>query len=157
MVGLFGDTLNETTFLMIKPDGVHRNLVGDIISRLETKGLKLVGMRAEVPSIQRVKEHYSVHEGKPFYDKLVEYITSGPVVAMAWQGIEAIDVARKVIGATNPRVAEPGTIRGDLGMDIGRNLIHGSDGLDTASSELAIWFPDGVMDWEPVTTPWVVE
>ena len=118
----------QTTFVMVKPDGVQRGLVGEIISRFERKGLKLVGLRSIVPSEEIAEEHYAVHKERPFYNGLIEFITSGPVVAMAWNGKDAISVARLIIGATNGREATPGTIRGDFGMDIGFNLIHGSDG-----------------------------
>ena len=147
----------QTTFVMVKPDGVQRGLVGEIINRFERKGLKLVGLRSVIPSEQIAEEHYAVHKERPFYNGLIEFITSGPVVAMAWNGKDAISVARLIIGATNGREANPGTIRGDFGMDIGFNLIHGSDGEETASSELSLWFPEGTMEWERDLTSWVYE
>ena len=147
----------ETTFVMIKPDGVQRGLVGEIIDRFERKGLKLVGLRSLIPSQEIAEEHYAVHKERPFYNGLINFITSGPVVAMAWSGIDAISVARIIIGATNGREALPGTIRGDFGMDIGFNLIHGSDGEETASSELALWFPEGTMSWNRDIDAWVYE
>ena len=147
----------ETTFVMVKPDGVQRGLVGEIINRFERKGLKLVGLRSLVPSQEIAEEHYAVHKERPFYNGLISFITSGPVVAMAWSGIDAISVARIIIGATNGREALPGTIRGDFGMDIGFNLIHGSDGEETASSELALWFPEGTMMWDRDIDSWVYE
>ena len=147
----------ETTFVMIKPDGVQRGLVGEIIDRFERKGLKLVGLRSLIPSEEIAEEHYAVHKERPFYNGLISFITSGPVVAMAWSGIDAISVARIIIGATNGREAIPGTIRGDFGMDIGFNLIHGSDGEETASSELALWFPEGTMSWNRDIDAWVYE
>ena len=147
----------QTTFVMVKPDGVQRGLVGEIINRFERKGLKLVGLRSVIPSEQIAEEHYAVHKERPFYDGLIEFITSGPVVAMAWNGKDAISVARLIIGATNGREANPGTIRGDFGMDIGFNLIHGSDGEATASSALSLWFPEGTMEWEQNLTSWVYE
>ena len=147
----------ETTFVMIKPDGVQRGLVGEIIDRFERKGLKLVGLRSLIPSQEIAEEHYAVHKERPFYNGLINFITSGPVVAMAWSGIDAISVARIIIGATNGREALPGTIRGDFGMDIGFNLIHGSDGEETASSELALWFPEGTMMWNRDIDSWVYE
>ena len=147
----------ETTFVMIKPDGVQRSLVGEIIDRFERKGLKLVGLRSLIPSEEIAEEHYAVHKERPFYNGLISFITSGPVVAMAWSGIDAISVARIIIGATNGREALPGTIRGDFGMDIGFNLIHGSDGEETASSELALWFPEGTMSWNRDIDSWVYE
>ncbi|MBI31627.1 MAG: nucleoside-diphosphate kinase, partial [Euryarchaeota archaeon] len=144
----------ETTFVMVKPDGVQRGLVGEIINRFERKGLKLVGLRSLIPSEEIAEEHYAVHKERPFYSGLISFITSGPVVAMAWSGIDAISVARIIIGATNGREAIPGTIRGDFGMDIGFNLIHGSDGEDTASSELELWFPEGTMSWNRDSDTW---
>ncbi len=147
----------QTTFVMVKPDGVQRGLVGEIIKRFERKGLKLVGLKSIIPSEELAEEHYAVHKERPFYNGLIGFITSGPVVAMAWSGIDAISVARIIIGATNGREAIPGTIRGDLGMDIGFNLIHGSDGEDTASSELALWFPEGTMKWDRDIETWVYE
>jgi len=142
---------------MVKPDGVQRGLVGEIIKRFERKGLKLVGLKSIIPSEELAEEHYAVHKERPFYNGLIGFITSGPVVAMAWSGIDAISVARIIIGATNGREAIPGTIRGDFGMDIGFNLIHGSDGEDTASSELALWFPEGTMEWNRDIEAWVYE
>lgn len=147
----------QTTFVMVKPDGVQRGLVGEIIKRFERKGLKLVGLKSIIPSEELAEEHYAVHKERPFYNGLIGFITSGPVVAMAWSGIDAISVARIIIGATNGREAIPGTIRGDFGMDIGFNLIHGSDGEDTASSELALWFPEGTMEWNRDIEGWVYE
>jgi len=147
----------ETTFVMVKPDGVQRGLVGEIINRFEQKGLKLVGLRSLIPTEELAEEHYAVHKERPFYTGLIGFITSGPVVAMAWNGLDAISVARIIIGATNGREAIPGTIRGDFGMDIGFNLIHGSDGEDTASSELALWFPEGTMEWNRDIETWVYE
>tara|TARA_B100001142_G_scaffold243616_1_gene242785 strand:+ start:4631 stop:5059 length:429 start_codon:yes stop_codon:yes gene_type:complete len=132
---------------MIKPDGVQRGLVGEIITRFENKGLRLVGLRQLIPSTKVAEEHYAIHKDRPFYPGLIKFITSGPVVAMAWIGVEAITVARNIIGPTNGREALPGTIRGDLAMDIGHNIIHGSDGEETAKFELKLWFPDGLSEW----------
>ena len=147
----------ETTYVMIKPDGVQRNLIGEIIGRFERKGLKLVGLKSMVPSEETARAHYDVHKERPFFPGLIKFVTSGPVVCMAWQGVEAIAVARKLIGATNGRQAEPGTIRGDLGMDMGFNMIHGSDAPESAEFELGLWFPEGTMDWEKTMTQWVYE
>jgi nucleoside-diphosphate kinase len=137
----------QTTFVMIKPDGVQRGLVASIIGRFETKGLRLVGLRQLTPPLELAEAHYEVHNERPFYEGLIEFITSGPVVAMAWTGIDAISVARNLIGPTDGLTASPGTIRGDFAMDIGHNVIHGSDGEDTASFELGLWFPEGLVDW----------
>ena len=131
----------------IKPDGVQRGLVGEIITRFENKGLRLVGLRQLIPSSKVAEEHYAIHKDRPFYSGLIKFITSGPVVAMAWTGVEAIKVARNIIGPTNGREASPGTIRGDLAMDIGHNIIHGSDGEETAKFELELWFPNGLSEW----------
>ena len=147
----------QTTFVMIKPDGVQRGLVADIIGRFETKGLRLVGLRQLTPSMELAETHYAVHKERPFYGGLIEFITSGPVVAMAWKGVDAIGVARNLIGPTDGRTAAPGTIRGDFAMDIGHNVIHGSDGEETASSELALWFPEGTMLWNRDIDTWVYE
>ena len=125
----------QTTYIMIKPDGVQRGLVGEIITRFENKGLRLVGLRQLIPSTKVAEEHYAIHKDRPFYPGLIKFITSGPVVAMAWTGVEAITVARNIIGPTNGREALPGTIRGDLAMDIGHNIIHGSDGEETATED----------------------
>lgn len=147
----------ETTYVMIKPDGVQRGLVSEIIGRFERKGLKLVGLKAMVPSEDIARAHYDVHKERPFFPGLIKFVTSGPVVCMAWQGVEAIAVARKLIGATNGRNAEPGTIRGDFGMDMGFNMIHGSDAPETAAFELGLWFPEGLMSWENTIGAWVYE
>ncbi|MBT60183.1 MAG: nucleoside-diphosphate kinase [Euryarchaeota archaeon] len=147
----------ETTYVMIKPDGVQRGLIGEIVGRFERKGLKLVGMKSVVPSKQTAETHYAVHAERPFYPGLIQFVTSGPVVCMAWSGKDAISVARTLIGATNGREANPGTIRGDFGMDMGYNMIHGSDAADTAAFELGLWFPEGLMDWEQTITSWVYE
>ncbi|TRU26569.1 MAG: nucleoside-diphosphate kinase [Microcystis aeruginosa Ma_MB_S_20031200_S102] len=148
----------ERTFLMIKPDGVQRNLVGEIIQRFETKGFTLVGLKMMQVSSELAEKHYAVHKERPFFRSLVDFITSSPVVAMVWQGEGVIASARKIIGATNPLNAEPGTIRGDFGISVGRNLIHGSDGPDTAKDEVSLWFSDTELaNWTPAITPWVVE
>ena len=138
----------QTTYIMIKPDGVQRGLVGEVITRFENKGLRLVGLKQIIPSNEIAEAHYAVHKERPFYSGLIDFITSGPVVAMAWTGVEAIKVARNIIGPTNGREAAPGTIRGDFAMDIGHNIIHGSDGEETAKFELDLWFPDGVAEWQ---------
>ena len=148
----------ERTFLMIKPDGVQRNLVGEIIQRFEAKGFTLVGLKMMQVSRELAEKHYAVHKERPFFRSLVDFITSSPVVAMVWQGEGVIASARKIIGATNPLNAEPGTIRGDFGISVGRNLIHGSDGPDTAKDEVSLWFSDAELaNWTPAITPWVVE
>jgi nucleoside-diphosphate kinase len=148
----------ERTFLAIKPDGVQRKLVGEIIRRFETKGFTLVGLKLLNVSREMAEAHYGVHKDRPFFAGLVDFITSGPVVAMVWEGDGVIASARKLIGATNPLNAEPGTIRGDLGANIGRNIIHGSDAPETAQSEIALWFkPEELVDWEPTIFGWIHE
>ena len=148
----------ERTFIMIKPDGVQRNLVGEIISRFETKGFTLVGMKFMAVSRELAEEHYGVHKERPFFGSLVDFITSSPVVAMVWEGKGVVAGARTLIGATNPLESAPGTIRGDLGVDIGRNIIHGSDATETAQSEIALWFKeDELASWQPATTSWIYE
>ncbi|CAN5716129.1 nucleoside-diphosphate kinase [soil metagenome] len=148
----------ERSFIMIKPDGVQRGLVGDIISRFETKGFTLVGLKQMAVSRDLAEAHYAVHKERPFFKGLVDYIISAPVVSMVWEGDGVIASARKLIGATNPVEAEPGTIRGDYGITIGRNLIHGSDAPETAKSEIELWFDEGSLcSWEPTMKPWLYE
>ena len=143
---------------MIKPDGVQRNIVGEVIKRLETKGFTLVGLKLLKVSRELAEKHYAVHKERPFFKSLVEFIISGPVVAMVWEGDGVVASARKIIGATNPLSAEPGTIRGDFGVSIGRNLIHGSDAIETAQTEIALWFgEDELVSWEPTIKPWLYE
>ena len=148
----------ERTFLAIKPDGVQRKLVGEIIRRFEAKGFTLVGLKLMSVSRELAETHYGVHKEKPFFPGLVNFITSGPVVAMVWEGKGVIASARKIIGATNPLNAEPGTMRGDFGVDVGRNIIHGSDAPETATQEIALWFkPEELVSWEPSLTRWIYE
>jgi nucleoside-diphosphate kinase len=148
----------ERTFLAIKPDGVQRGLVGEIICRFEAKGFTLVGLKFMKVSRELAEQHYDIHREKPFFKGLVEFITSGPVVAMVWEGDGVVAAARKMIGSTNPLTAEPGTIRGDFGVDIGRNIIHGSDAAETAQQEVSLWFKEEELaSWEPSLTPWIRE
>ena len=148
----------ERTFIAIKPDGVQRGLVGDILGRFERKGFALVALKLLTPSRDLAEQHYGVHRERPFFGGLVEFITSGPVVAMVWQGEGVIAGARLLIGATKPLEAAPGTIRGDLAMNIGRNVIHGSDGPDTAQFEIGLWFqPEELSNWEPTDQRWRTE
>lgn len=150
--------LVERTFLAVKPDGVQRGLVGEIVSRLEAKGFTLVGLKLMKVSRELAEQHYDVHREKPFFPGLVDFITSGPVVAMVWEGDGVVASARKIIGATNPLNAEPGTIRGDFGVSVGRNLIHGSDAVETARREISLWFKDEeLVGWQPSITPWLYE
>jgi nucleoside-diphosphate kinase len=133
----------ERTFVMVKPDGVQRRLVGEIIRRFENRGLRLVGLKMVRPNRALAEKHYAVHRGKPFFNDLVDFITSGPVVAMAWEGNQAITLVRTMIGALKPEQAMPGTIRGDFTTEVQTNLVHGSDAPETAEAELALWFGPG--------------
>jgi len=148
----------ERTFIAIKPDGVQRGLVGEIIHRFESKGFTLVGLKFLKVSRELAEQHYDVHRERPFFSGLVEFITSGPVAAMVWEGDGVVASSRKLIGATNPLTAEPGTIRGDFGVSIGRNLIHGSDAIETAQREIALWFKEEeLVSWQLQLTPWLYE
>lgn len=133
----------ERTYIMVKPDGVARRLSGEIIRRFENRGLRLVGLKMVVPTRETAEAHYAVHSDKPFFGELVDFVTSGPVVAMVWEGNDAIALCRQMIGATKPINATPGTIRGDYTCDMMSNLIHGSDAPETAAQEMALWFNDG--------------
>ena len=148
----------ERTFIAIKPDGVQRNIVGEIIRRFEAKGFTLVGLKIMQVSRELAEQHYAVHKERPFFPGLVNFIISGPLVAMVWEGEGVIASARKLIGATNPLTAEPGTIRGDFGVSVGRNLIHGSEAPETAAEEIKLWFKDEeLVTWQPARTPWLYE
>jgi nucleoside-diphosphate kinase len=148
----------ERSLVLVKPDGVQRGLIGEVIARLERRGLRLAAMKFMNVSRDLAARHYAVHQGKSFYEPLLRYITSGPVVAMAWEGSKAIEAVRQTVGATNPTAAAPGTIRGDLALDIGRNLIHASDGPETAAFELGLWFrPEEFVEWARDGERWVFE
>jgi nucleoside-diphosphate kinase len=148
----------ERTFVMIKPDGVQRALVGRVITRLESKGLKLVAARMLHIDGELASKHYGEHVGKPFYEPLIQYITSGPVLATVFEGKDAINCVRTVVGKTNPLEADPGTIRGDFGMETGRNIIHASDSTESAAREIALFFSDNeIMNYTRIDQPWVYE
>ena len=148
----------ERTLIIIKPDAVQRGLIGPIIQRFESRGLRIAAMKFMQISEQLARKHYAIHKGKPFYEPLVAYIISGPVVVMILEGKNAIEVARRTMGATNPVEADPGTIRADFGLEIGRNLVHGSDGPDTAKSEMALFFdPAEVVSWSRDVDRWQFE
>ncbi|MCD6520516.1 MAG: nucleoside-diphosphate kinase [Anaerolineae bacterium] len=148
----------ERTLVIIKPDAVQRGLVGEIISRLENRGLKIVGMKLIQIDEALARRHYSVHEGKPFFEGLIRYITSAPVVVMVLEGKKAIEVVRRTMGATNPVEAAPGTIRADFALEIGRNLVHGSDGPETAQREIALFFrEEELVSWQRDTDKWIFE
>lgn len=143
---------------MVKPDGVQRGLIGEVIRRLEARGLKPVGLKLIWVSTEQAEELYAVHQGKPFYDGLIRYITSSPVVVSVWEGPNAVEVVRRTIGATNPVQAEPGTIRGDFGLSIGRNIVHASDSPETAAREMGIFFRDDeLVNFDRVLDRWVLE
>ncbi len=149
--------MQQRTLVLAKPDAVQRGLIGEIIGRFERKGLKVVGLRLLAVPREMAEEHYAVHAGKHFYGGLVEFITSGPVAALALEGPDAIAVVRKMVGRTMPNEAEPGTIRGDLGVSGLRNLIHASDAPETAEAELALWFgADAVVDYGRAIDEWIV-
>ncbi|MEG9195447.1 MAG: nucleoside-diphosphate kinase [Candidatus Methanoglobus sp.] len=148
----------ERTFVMVKPDGVQRGLIGEIISRFERKGLKIVAMKMLRISKELAQEHYAEHRAKPFFSSLVGYITSAPVVAMVVEGKNAVKVVRKLVGATNPSEAEPGTIRGDFGLDLGRNVVHASDSVMSADREIRLFFrEEEILDYERESDVWIYE
>jgi nucleoside-diphosphate kinase len=148
----------ERTLVIIKPDGVQRGLVGPILTRLEARGLKIAGLKLVQVSEALAARHYAEHEGKPFYPGLLKYITSGPVIVACVEGSSAVQMVRNSVGATNPLNAVPGTIRADLALDIGRNLIHASDAPETAERELALWFgPDELVSYARETDRWIFE
>jgi nucleoside-diphosphate kinase len=148
----------ERTLVIIKPDGVQRQLIGPIITRLERRGLKIAAMKLMQVSQDLARKHYAVHEGKPFYEPLIDYITSAPVVVMVVEGPFAIEVTRNTMGATNPVSAAPGTIRADYGLEIGRNLVHGSDGPETAAAEIALWFDQSeILSYQRDVDRWILE
>ncbi|KZC04682.1 Nucleoside diphosphate kinase [Dufourea novaeangliae] len=150
----------ERTFIMIKPDGVQRGLVGKIIQRFEDKGFKLVGMKMVWPTEDLLKQHYSDLASRPFFPGLVKYMSSGPVVPMVWEGLNAVKTGRVMLGETNPKDSAPGTIRGDFCIQVGRNIIHGSDSVDSANKEIKLWFGEDkkeVIDWASWAEKWIYE
>ena len=148
----------ERTLVLIKPDGVQRGLIGEIIARFERRGLRLVGMKFMQISRELAARHYGEHEGKPFYAGLIDYITSGPVVAMVWEGQQAIRIVRDMMGSTRPVEAAPGTIRGDYALEVGRNIVHGSDGEESALREIDLFFKEEeLISWARDLDPWVFE
>ncbi len=148
----------ERTLVLIKPDGVQRGLIGEIIKRLETRGLRLVAAKFMQVSTELAESHYAVHKGKPFYDGLIRYITASPVMAMVWEGPSAIAAVRQTMGATRPTEAAPGTVRHDYGLQAGRNLTHASDSPENGEIEIAMWFtPSELISWERVSDEWIFE
>lgn len=149
---------NNRTFVMIKPDGLQRGFIGEIISRFEKKGLKIVAMKLVSVSKELAEKHYGIHKGKPFFEPTVKYIMSSPVIAMVLEGNNAIGMVRTMMGKTNPQDASPGTIRGDFGQFIGRNIVHGSDGPDTAEFEINLWFKPGeIATYKRIDEKWLTE
>merc|ERR1711910_28075 len=148
----------ERTFIMLKPDAVQRGLVGEIIKRFEQKGFKLVAMKMMHASEELLKEHYADLKGKGFFPGLIKYMNSGPVVPMVWEGLNVVKTGRVMLGETNPAASAPGTIRGDFSIQVGRNMCHGSDAVESAKKEIALWFKDEeLVKWDPVTMGWVYE
>ncbi|MEW5821353.1 MAG: nucleoside-diphosphate kinase [Cyanobacteriota bacterium] len=149
----------ERTFLAIKPDAVQRGLIGEVICKIEKKGFKLVGMKFMQVSKDLAETHYGEHKGKPFFNGLIDYITSAPIVAMVWEGKDVIATMRKVMGATNPMNADVGTIRGDFGIDMGRNIIHGSDSAESAKREIGLFFKEDELlpGWNRDIDCWIYE
>lgn len=148
----------ERTLIIVKPDAVQRGLVGEIVSRFERRGLRIVGLKAIQIDEDLASRHYSVHKGKPFYEGLIKYITSSPVVVVVLEGTRAVEVVRRTMGATNPAEAALGTVRADFGLEIGRNLVHGSDGPETAAREISLFFEDNeLLSYERDFDRWIFE
>ncbi|OAA41701.1 nucleoside diphosphate kinase A [Metarhizium rileyi] len=148
----------EQTFIAIKPDGVQRGLVGPIISRFENRGYKLAAIKLVTPPKEHLEAHYADLKGKPFFDGLIQYMLSGPICAMVWEGRDAVKTGRAILGATNPLASAPGTIRGDFAIDVGRNVCHGSDSVENAKKEIALWFKEGdVVSYKQSQFDWVYE
>ena len=151
--------MTETTFIAVKPDAVQRGLIGEVIGRFEKRGLKIIGLKFLQITRELAEQHYAEHKGKPFFDSLVSFITSGPVAMIALEGNNAVQIARSTIGATNPVSAAPGTVRGDLAIDLGRNVVHASDSPESAARELGLFFTDKELlkGWKRSTEPWISE
>lgn len=147
----------ERTFIIIKPDAVQRGLIGEMIQRFERRGLKIVALRLKQVDESLARRHYAEHEGKGFFNGLISYITSAPVVAMVVEGTNAVAAVRQMVGSTKPSEAAPGTIRADFGLEIGRNLVHASDKVETAVREIELWFGDDLTSWQRAEDPWVFE
>lgn len=148
----------ERTFIAVKPDGVQRGLVSDIIARFEKRGYKLTGIKMIHATQELLDQHYAEHVGKPFYPKMAAFMSSGPIVAMVWEGRNAVKQGRTMLGATNPCESAPGTIRGDFGIDLGRNVCHGSDSVESAEREIALWFKkEELVQWTSEQSTWIYE
>lgn len=148
---------DERTFIMVKPDGVQRGLVGEVMARFERRGYQLVAARLLTPTRALLDAHYAEHVTKGFYPNMAAFMSSGPVMAMVWQGKDVVKTGRKMLGETNPLNSPAGTIRGDFGIDLGRNVCHGSDGLEAAEREIALWFPEGVQTYTKALHPHIYE
>ena len=148
----------ERTLVLVKPDGTQRGLAGEVLSRLERRGLKIVGAKLVQADRSLAERHYAEHVGKPFYEGLVAFITSAPVLALVMEGERAVEISRQSMGATDPAKAAPGTIRGDLGLTVGRNLVHGSDSPERATQEIALWFDESeLVSYSQTLSPWLIE
>ncbi|XP_026181365.1 nucleoside diphosphate kinase 3 [Mastacembelus armatus] len=148
--------VNECTFIAVKPDGVQRKMVGEIVRRFEKKGFKLVGLKLVQASEDLLRDHYWSLRSKPFFSKLITYMSSGPVVAMVWRGLDVVKTARKMLGETNPADSLPGTIRGNYCVEMGRNVIHGSDSVESAQKEISLWFHQSELNrWEDCGSQWI--
>ena len=148
----------EQTLVLVKPDGVQRGLIGEVISRLERRGLRVIAAKFMPVSTELAEEHYAIHKGKPFYDNLIKYITSAPVMAMVWEGPNAIVAVRQTMGDTRPTEATPGSIRHDYALEVGRNLTHASDSVENGQKEIALWFnPEELVSWSRSVDEWVFE
>jgi len=148
----------EQSLVLVKPDGVQRGLIGEVISRLERRGLRLIAAKFLQVSQELAETHYAIHKGKPFYDSLIDYITSAPVMAMVWEGPSAVAAIRQTMGATRPTDAAPGSLRHDFSLEIGRNLTHASDTLENSEKEVELWFTSGeLVEWERDTDRWIFE
>jgi nucleoside-diphosphate kinase len=148
----------ERSLVLVKPDGVQRGLIGEVILRLERRGLRLVGAKFIAVSQDLAHTHYEIHKGKPFYESLIKYITSAPVMAMVWEGPNAINAIRQTMGSTRPTDAAPGSVRHDFALEIGRNLTHASDSAENGEKEIALWFtPQELVSWDRSVDPWIFE
>lgn len=147
----------QRTLILLKPDAVQRRLVGEITGRFERKGLRLAGLKLLTATRELAEQHYAVHKGKPFYESLLAFLTSGPTVALVWEGREAVAVGRALMGLTDGAKSPPGTVRGDLALSVQNNLVHGSDSPESAAREIALWFrPEEIVDYEIAGSQWVV-
>ncbi len=144
----------QRTLILLKPDAVQRGLAGEILARFERKGLRIVGMKLQVATVEQATQHYIEHAQKPFFPEILKFITASPLIALALEGDSAVTVVRTLIGATDGRAAAPGTIRGDFGLSKSNNLVHGSDSPEASARELAIWFPEGLVSWIKTDSVW---